>query len=199
MTPSEWRDETSSELEKDESGLRLARPKMSYCAPQSDILIRRKGHSFMHVRRVAQSKQEKIEAAANKVYELLTSELNQNHYHSMNSLGSLDSGLKRDVLRDAVNMLKVSCRIEPRKMPNAAKGGKHTYLHPISAPTKDGEPIEKIDENSVPLASEQIIIASPPSIGNSPAANLPPPEELSFPYGSPNINGEPGEPIDGVS
>ena len=191
MTPSEWRDETSSELEKDESGLRLARPKMSYCAPQSDILIRRKGHSFMHVRRVAQSKQEKIEAAANKVFELLTSELNQGRYHSMNSLGSLDSGLKRDVLRDAVNMLQVSCRIESRKIPNAAKGGKHTYLHPISSPTKDGEPIEKIDENSVPLASEQIIIASPPSIGNSPAANLPPPEELSFPYGSPNINGEP--------
>jgi RecA-family ATPase len=191
LTPDEWRNETGTELENGESGLRLARPKMSYCAPVGDILIRRKGHHFQHVERATISKQAKLDIAENQVWQLLTFELSQGRYHSKNTLESIDTGLKRNEVRGALDRLLASLRIESRDVPNAGKGGKRTYLHPIASSAKDGEPIEKIDKNSVTLASESIIIASPPSIGNSPAANLPPPEELSFPYGSPNINGEP--------
>ncbi len=191
LTPDEWSNETGTELRAGETGLRLARPKMSYCPPQSDILIRRTGYQFQHVDRVTTSKEQQLNLAAEQILRLLVSELSQGRYHSKNTLEHLGHGLKRGELRGAVAQLTAGRKIEERPVPNLGKGGKQTYLHPIGSPDPNGEPIEKTPGNEVCLASEKIIIGSPPSIGNSPAANLPPPEEPSFSYGSPDINGEP--------
>lgn len=191
LTPDEWLDETGTELGKDETGLRLARPKMSYCAPVGDILIRRKGYYFGHVARVVASKENKINLAADQVYRLLVSELYLNRYHSKNTLEHLEHDLKRGELRAAVDVLLSSRRVEVRQVPNLGKGGKQTYLHPIGSPDRSGEAIEKTPENDVSLASEKSIIGSPPPIGNSSAANLPPPKEPIFLYCSPDIDGEP--------
>ncbi len=191
LTPDEWRDETGTELLTGESGLRLARPKMSYCAPVGDILIRRSGYHFRHVERVTTSKQAKLEAAANQIWQLLDFELGQGRFHSRNTIESLDTGLRRGEIRGALDWLLVSQRIESRDVPNAGKGGKRTYLHPIASPITNGEPIEKTPKNEEILANEKTVFASPPPIGNSPAANLPPPEEPSFSYASPKHDGEP--------
>ncbi len=191
LTPNEWRNETGIELEIGESGLILALPKMSYCAPMSDILIRRSGYRFDHVQRVTTSKQAKLDTAANQIWQLLTFELSQWRYHSKNTVESLDTGLKRSEIRTALDWLLASQRIESRDVPNAGKGGKRTYLHPIASPSTSGEPIEKTPENEEILANEKTVIASPPPIGNSPAANLPPPEKPFFFYSSPNNDGEP--------
>jgi RecA-family ATPase len=191
LTPDEWRDETGTELENGESGLRLARPKMSYCAPVGDILIRRKGYHFKHVERATTSKQVKLDIAANQVWRLLTFELSQGRHHSKNTLESINTGLKRNEVRGALDRLLSSLRIESRDVPNAGKGGKRTYLHPIASPDVTANVTEKAPENDETFASKKIVFASPPPIGNSPAANLPPPDEPFFSYASLDIDGEP--------
>ncbi|MFZ1546389.1 MAG: AAA family ATPase [Candidatus Nitrotoga sp.] len=191
LTPDEWRNETGAELSAGESGLRLARPKMSYCAPQADILIRRNGYRFDHVERITTSNQAKLDIAANQVWQLLTFELSQNRYHSKNTLESLDTGLKRGEIRGALDWLTASQRIESRDAPNAGKGGKRHYLHPIASPDKTANQAENTLENEENFASEKTVFGSPPPIGNSLAANLPPPVEPIFSYASPNTDGEP--------
>jgi RecA-family ATPase len=191
LTPDEWRNETGIELSTGESGLRLARPKMSYCPPVGDILIRRNGYRFDHVERITTSNQAKLDMAANQVWQLLTFELSQCRYHSKNTLEALDTGLKRVEVRGAVDWLLASQRIESRDVPNAGKGGKRTYLHPIASPDKAANQAENTLENDESLTSEKTDFGSPPPIGNSLAANLPPPVEPFFSYASPDIDGEP--------
>lgn len=194
MTADEWRNETGTELLAGETGLRLARPKISYCPPVSDILIRRTGYRFDHVERITTSNQAKLDMAANQVCQLLTYELSQGRYHSKNTLESLNTGLKRGEVRGALDWLLASQRIESRDVPNAgkgSKGGKRTYLHPIASPDKTANQTKNTFENDESLASEKYIFASPQPIGNSPAANQPPQDEPIFSYASPDIDGEP--------
>lgn len=191
LTPDEWRNETGTELLAGESGLRLARPKMSYCPPVGDILIRRNGYHFQHVERVTTSNQAKLDMAANQVWQLLAFELSQGRYHSKNTLESLNTGLKRVEIRGALDWLLASQRIESRDMPNVGKGGKRTYLHPIASPDITANQTKNTLGKDESLASEKPSFASPPPIGNSPAANLPPQDEPIFPYTSPNNGGEP--------
>jgi len=191
LTPDEWNNETGTELHPGETGLRLARPKMSYCAPQGDILIRRKGHHFEHVVRVTTGAQMKVENVANQVWQFLTAELSHGRYHSKNTLESQMQGLKRNEIRSALDLLTVSLRIESRDAPNAGKGGKRAYLHPIASPIHPANQSEKsLEKDEIPT-SEKTVFASPPPIGNSTAANLPPPLNPSLSYGSPNMHGEP--------
>lgn len=142
LTPDEWRNETGTELLQGESGLRIARPKMTYCVPQGDILIRRNGYRFDHVERIITSKQSKLEDAATRIWELLCFDLGQGRYHSQNALEALDTGLKRGEIRGAVAVLFASLRVESRDIPNAGKGGKRQYLHPVGAPNLPGAAIE---------------------------------------------------------
>lgn len=190
LTASEWRDATGQELAEGETGLRLARPKMSYCAPQPDILIRRNGYLFQHVVGQTTSRAAKLESSAVEVWELLNAEVAQGRYPSRNTLEHLDHDLKRGELRAAISWLLSAGRIEERPTPTAGKGGKQKYLHPVRQNETANHP-EKLPENKDSFASEKTVIGSPPPIGNSPAANLPPPEEPIFSYGSPNTNGEP--------
>jgi regulatory protein RepA len=183
LTPDEWRTETGTELLLGESGLRLARPKMSYCAPVGDILIRRAGYSFTHVVRVTSSKQAQLDTAANRLWELLVEELAAGRYHSRNTLESLGTGLKRNELRAALDWLIAAQRIESRDLPKAGKGGKQNYLHPTGEPTANPPRISQISDKSDD--GQKVIFGSPPPIGNSSAANLPPHLNPSLSYGSP--------------
>jgi hypothetical protein len=163
LTPDEWHNETGQSLAPGETGLRLARPKMSYCAPVGDILIRRNGYTFEHVERVTTSKAAKIEASANQIWQLLTSELAQGRYHSKNTIESLGTGLKRGELRAAIDWLESSCRIETRDRPGSSQRGARQYLHPVASPSDDGEPMPKTDENTETASPpENAVLASPP-------------------------------------
>lgn len=190
LTPDEWRKETGTELQPGESGLRLARPKMSYCAPVGDIFIRRSGYHFDHVERITTSSQAKLDMAATQVWQLLNFELSQGRYHSKNTLESLGTGLKRNEIRSALDWLLASRRIESCEISNAGKGGKRSYLHPIASPNGTANQSEKYPNPDEILAGEKSLFASPPPIGKQTAANLPPPFEPSILYGSPNTNGE---------
>ena len=55
VPPDDWCKGTGRDLAEGETGLVLARPKMSYCPPQDEILISRIGYSFEHVREMRES------------------------------------------------------------------------------------------------------------------------------------------------
>lgn len=191
LTPAEWLDATGTDLLPGESGLLLARPKMSYCAPVGDILIKRTGYKFEHVQRVVNSKQTMLDGAANQVWQLLNFELGQGRYHTQNTLELLDIGLKRGVIRAAVGWLHGAQRVEYRNMPNATKGGKRQYLHPTTAPIDNGAPIEFIPKNEGNHADENSSFWCAPPIGNSPVAHQRLQDEPLISYGTPNNDGAP--------
>jgi RecA-family ATPase len=194
MTADKWLQATGTELHDGDTGLRLARPKLSYAPPAGDIFIRRTGYKFQHVMPSSNGAATLRDANANQVWQLLDSELQQGRLHSQNSLESLDHGIKRADLRKAIDWLISSGRIESRARPNNHQGGAYKYFHPIASPSNAGEPNQK---QEVCLASETMVFASPPYTENS--GGEAPPLVLSASVGSPEKHGEAsanhGEPI----
>jgi RecA-family ATPase len=163
LTPDEWHNETGQPLAPGETGLRLARPKMSYCAPVGDILIKRSGYTFERAVQITMSKGARIEAAADQILRLINSEMAQGRLHSKNSLEMLGTGLKRGELRAAIDVLEASGRIETRAKPGSSQRGARQYLHPVASPSDDGEPRPKTDEKTKTASPpENAVFASPP-------------------------------------
>lgn len=185
MTSDEWLQATGTELHDGDTGLRLARPKLSYAPPASDIFIRRTGYRFQHVMPSSNGAATLRDATANQVWQLLDSELKQGRYHSRNSLESLDHGIKRADLRKAVDWLIASGRIETRDRPDNNQGGAYKYFHPVASPSNVGEPNQK---QEICLASETMVFASPPYTENN--GGEAPPLVLSASVGSPEMHGE---------
>lgn len=146
----EWSRLTGCQLLPGESALQLARPKLSYCAPQEPLFLVRAGYGFRSVEKAAHER-ESVEAIANQVWQLLTHEMRQGRYHSANTLEAIasDSNLTRQQVRRGLGILRASLRIEERAVPDhAGKGGRHRYLHPIDSPKRDGEATEKTTDGS---------------------------------------------------
>lgn len=146
----EWHRLTGCDLLPGETALQLARPKLSYCAPQQPLYLVRDGYGFRSVEKAA-NERENVEAVANQLWQLLTHEMGQGRYHSANSLEDIasDSNLTRQQLRRGLSILRASLRIEERAVPgHAGKGGRHRYLHPIDSPKHDGEATEKTTDGS---------------------------------------------------
>jgi RecA-family ATPase len=200
VTSDEWLQATGTELLDGDTGLRLARPKLSYAPPASDIFVRRTGYRFQHVMPSSNGAATLRDANANQVWQLMDSELKQGRYHSRNSLESLDHGIKRADLRKAIDWLVSSGRIETRDRPNNNQGGAYKYFHPVASPSNVGEPNQK---QEICLASEKVVFASPPYTENN--GGEAPPLVLSASVGSPEKPGEAsakqGEPtlVDGAA
>lgn len=141
---------TGCELVPGETALQLARPKLSYCAPQEPLFLVRDGYSFRTVEKAADER-ENVGAIANQVWQLLMHEMGQGRYHSANTLEAIarESNLTRQQIRSGLGMLRASLRIEERAVPeHAGKGGRHRYLHPVASPKHDGEATEKTEDDS---------------------------------------------------
>jgi RecA-family ATPase len=193
LSTKDWLEATGETLAPGESGLILARPKMSYCAPPGDILIRRRGYNFARVEPTSTSAGAKAAARADQLWNLIDSELKEGRFHTKNTLEHADAGaMTRPQIRAALALLEASGRVENRNRPDrSGKGGAYTYIHPIASPGSFGEATENQAENDDCLAPEIGFFASPPPIGNTTAANQSPPVDSSFFYGSPESNGEP--------
>lgn len=146
----EWHRLVGCDLLPGETALQLARPKLSYCAPQQPLYLVRDGYGFRSVEKAA-NERENVEAVANQLWQLLTHEMGQGRYHSANSLEDIasDSNLTRQQLRRGLGILRASLRIEERAVSgHAGKGGRYRYLHPIDSPKRDGEATEKTTDGS---------------------------------------------------
>jgi RecA-family ATPase len=140
MTATEWLEATGHQLEDGDTGLRLARPKISYAPPAGDIFILRSGYAFHRVESTSNGSSVLIESNANMIWRLLASELEQGRRHSKNSLETV-SDLRRADMRRAVSWLEASGRIDIRNIPNRSSNrGASRYLHPVASPTGNGEP-----------------------------------------------------------
>lgn len=139
----QWQKLTGRPLEDGDTGIVLARPKMSYAPPQESLFIVRRGYHFEAIAPQKVGGWAEIEAIANQVWQLLNDEVKNQRYHTRNTLESLckSANLKRQDIRDSIRFLSASGRIEERDKPNAGKGGAHRYLHPIASPNKHGEAI----------------------------------------------------------
>lgn len=188
MTPSDWKAATGTELRPGQTGLVLARPKMSYAPPAGDILIRREGYRFEQVEQATNNAGEKLETQAQALLDILRDELAKGHYPTQNSLEAVGTGLTRAELRKVIAWLAATGRVENRNKPGGGKGGARKYLHPFGAPDDDGAPSEESDDC---CASEKPAFGAPPPIGNSRSAHQKAPPLEPFSYGAPNEVGAP--------
>jgi RecA-family ATPase len=191
QTPDEFDKATGQRLESGETGLILARPKMSYCPPPGDIYIRRKGFAFNRVDVAQTSKTQRLDAAAEQVLALLIHELKEGRYHSKNTIEHADAGnMKRGDIRAALARLESAGRVELRGRPGIIQRGSRTYLHPVGSPDQNGEAITEKPETT-PLASP----AEKPLLGSPPYREISwrrsePPKVIPFFIGSPKLYGE---------
>lgn len=142
VSPDEWGAATGKDLEEGETGLTLARPKISYCAPQDEILICRSGYRFERTERIRTTKEVEQERADHQVLHFLTEQLGAGKYHNKSTLEAHGLGLPRAEIREAVDRLLTSRRVEIQNMPpdkERRRGGARTYLHPMASPVEYGD------------------------------------------------------------
>lgn len=132
LSPEEYRQATGDELLPGQNAIKMTRPKLSYCPPQPDIIIRRTGYHFEHVEPSRRDDATDREAAANQIWQLLVNGLTEQRYYTKANLESIGAaGLSRTDLRSAIAWLETSGRIETRPWPVKRHGGATSYLHPI--------------------------------------------------------------------
>ena len=165
-----WRKATGLDLEPGDNGLILARPKMSYCPPQGDILLRRRGYLFEHV--------EGIDAdpmgALRRDGDALIAIMRELDYPTQNTLETIDTGLGRNRTRAVVRYLLDTGLVESRKNPRS--GGAQKYLHIMGsgsgAPT--GAPADLAAGEGLPENGFSCAAAYREESGGAPTAALSP-------------------------
>jgi RecA-family ATPase len=122
LDAADWRKATGNDLEPDESGLVLARPKMSYCPPQGIIYLRRRGYLFEHVEASKANPLADLERDAETILAVVRG-LDR---PTQNTLTSMDTGLSRDRTRVVIRYLLEDGRLVYRH--SSQKGGAQKYL-----------------------------------------------------------------------
>lgn len=113
VTPADWNKECGAPLGQDESGLRMSLAKLSYCAAQDDIFIRRKGYHFEHEVTVRRTPAQVADAVANQVHQFILDQYRQGRFYSKSDLEAKkdELSLSRDAVRAAITELSVSGRV----------------------------------------------------------------------------------------
>ncbi|HWJ68932.1 MAG TPA: AAA family ATPase [Sphingobium sp.] len=134
LNPAEWTQATGDSLGPDDSGFVLARPKMTWCPPQPDIYIKRRGYGFERIAAV-----DPTEGAgaitrqyADKVDQFLREEFLKGNKHTGRTLAELKL-MPRQALRSAIERLMTDGRLVSEAV-TTGRGGARTFLRPIDRP-----------------------------------------------------------------
>lgn len=139
MTADDFLAETGQALADDETALRLALPKLSFCRQQPDLILRRAGYRFVAVPLSADGKTALRDATAEMLHRFLVSELEHGRRYSKAALEAERSDIARVDLRRALAWLETTGRVEQRRIDGVQRGAKN-YLHPVLAsPNASGE------------------------------------------------------------
>lgn len=190
MTPEEWTKATGDELNHGESGLILARPKMSYCPPQGPLYIKRDGYSYTTHEPSESNPESELRRRGYALLTLIQEEISKGHFPTQRSLeaaGKDATGMTRQQLRDTIAWLQSADMIENRERPDKPAHGAKTYLHPRGAAT--AQRAENTPENDDGCANENPCFGAPPPLGKSLAAQRSAPVDSHCPDGSPEIDG----------
>ena len=122
---------TGFDLSGQDSGFLLSRPKLSYCPPQPNIWIRRRGWTYAYFVEQPRDPEAVRDNDADKVANFLADELTRGRKYTARSLEAVGSlKLPRARLRAALAMLEVTGRVEERDLPaGERKGVKKTFLY----------------------------------------------------------------------
>jgi RecA-family ATPase len=134
LTPEEWTEATGDVLEGEDSGFVLARPKMTWCAPQPDIYLKRHRYCFYRL--------EGLEAThgasavtrinADKLHQFLKDEYAKGTRHTGRTLEAAKL-LPQRATREALHRLVADGRVANEDA-GGGRGGARTYLRPIDLP-----------------------------------------------------------------
>lgn len=125
VTPTDWNKECGTPLANDEVGIKMSLPKLSYCAPQETVYIRRKGYRFDHESTIRRTPEQQAEAAANQLYQFILDQYRQGRKYSKEDLSNKkgELSMSRDVVRAAMSELQVSGRVRYEEV--RGKSGSH--------------------------------------------------------------------------
>jgi RecA-family ATPase len=131
----EWRKRTGTELEATQSGILLSLPKLSFCRPQSDVLILRDGYAMSQVARAVDDAPAG-EREADIVFAYVVAQYNQGRRLGKTAVSDLykDIGLTRNDVRVAIKWLE-----DKKRLVQAGKQGeKGTHLAPVTSASGGG-------------------------------------------------------------
>lgn len=139
MDSAEWAKATGEPLKHGETGIVLARPKMSYCPPVGDLFIRRRGYMFEVISAAIKlAPGDRLESDANQVHQFLLYEFAQGRMHTLRTVQDAEiSGVSRDRKRSALSRLESDGRAFEDKRPGVIHRGSRTFLRPVGS-TEEG-------------------------------------------------------------
>jgi hypothetical protein len=132
LTPERWTEATGHQLEEDDIGFVLARPKMTWCRPQPKIYLRRHGYVFHRHDHVGETEgaQRVNQIADDKLWQFLKDELVKGVKHTQNSLQDAKV-LPQAATRQTIKRLLKDGRVTQEDLGTGGRGGAHHYLRPI--------------------------------------------------------------------
>jgi hypothetical protein len=135
LDPDQWTEATGDELQGDDVGFVFARPKMTWCAPQPDIFLKRHGYLFTRFDHIAETAgvSASVGIIANRVWQFLKDELLKGTKHTQNSLVKAKVA-SQAATRQAVERLCADGRVAYEDMGNGGRGGARHYLRPLERP-----------------------------------------------------------------
>ncbi len=141
------------DLAPGDSGFILARAKLSYCPPQPNLWIRRRGWTFEHFVEKRLGNNEKLASDADHIWQFLLDELTHGRRYTANTLeqsGRVDLTRKRH--RAALANLETSGRVAERELPaDEQRTRRKTYLHPLNLAADSGG----IPPETAPVSPEE--------------------------------------------
>lgn len=135
VTPDEWTSATGDVLEGEDAGFVLARPKMTWCAPQPDIYLKRHLYTFLRYDHIGETAgaQRINQIADDKVWQFLKDEWLAGRRHTQNTLETAKV-LPQKATRQAVQRLLAQLRLGKEDAGTGGRGGAHHFLRPHELP-----------------------------------------------------------------
>ena len=132
LNPDEWTEATGYMLEGDDAGFVLARPKMTWCPPQPDIYIMRRGYVFTRFDHIGETAgaMRVNQIADDKVWQFLKDEYLKGIKHTQNSVEDAKV-LPQKATRQAVQRLLKDQRLAKEDLGTGGRGGARHFLRPM--------------------------------------------------------------------
>ena len=135
MTPEKWTEATGDVLSGDDAAFVLARPKMTWCPPQPNIYVKRRGFTFTHHDHIgSEAGAAKVNNIADdKVFAFLKAEWLAGKHYTQNTLQDAKV-LPQNATRQAVHRLLAAGRLIRVDSGSGGRGGPHHFLRPCEMP-----------------------------------------------------------------
>jgi regulatory protein RepA len=132
LSDDEWTTATGDVLNGDDAGFVLARPKMTWCPPQPDVFLKRRGYLFQRYDGLGQSAgaMRVNQLQDDKIWQFLRDQFASGVKHTQNSLEDAQL-MPQKATRQAVKRLLKDGRINKEDLGTGGRGGAHHYLRPI--------------------------------------------------------------------